>query len=259
MNWRMWLSLSVLLTGAVFVQSASSQDQIAALTADDLKKGQQIFTGQCALCHGIAGTGGRGPALNLARLRRASEDSALFRIIKFGIEGSEMPGFWPLSDREIWQVAGYVRSLGRAAAETLSGDAARGRELFAAKGCAVCHIVRGQGGTSGPELTEIGARRSAAYLREALTDPGAAVPEGYLVVTVITRDGRQVRGVRVNEDSFSLQLRDAGNRFHSFRKSDLREVKKEFGASTMPGYRNRLTASELDDLVAWLASLRGEQ
>jgi putative heme-binding domain-containing protein len=119
--------------------------------------------------------------------------------------------------------------------------------------------VRGQGGSLGPDLSEVGARRSPAYLREALTDPGASAPEGFLVISVTTRDGRRVRGTRINEDSFTIQLRDANNRFHSFRKRELAEVNKEFGASTMPSYQTTLTASEIDDLVAYLASLRGEK
>jgi cytochrome c1 len=105
-------------------------------------------------------------------------------------------------------------------------------------------------------LTEIGARRSAAYLREALIDPAASAPEGFLIASVITRAGRNIRGVRVNEDSFTIQLRDDEDRFHSFRKNELRGLKKEFGVSTMPGYKT-LAAAELDDLVAYLASLGG--
>jgi hypothetical protein len=79
------------------------------------------------------------------------------------------------------------------------------------------------------------------------------------VVRVASRDGRRVRGTRVNEDSFTIQLRDASNRFYSFRKLDLAEVQKEFGVSTMPSYKTTLTAAEIDDLVAYLASLRGEK
>ncbi len=159
-----------------------------------------------------------------------------------------------MTEREVWRVAGYVRSLSRVEAAKLTGDASRGRELYRAKGCAGCHIVRGEGGASGPELTEIGARRSAAYLREALVEPAASLPEGFLVVSVTTRAGRNLRGVRVNEDSFTIQLRDDENRFHSFRKNELKNLKKEFGVSTMPSYKT-LAAAELDDLIAYLASL----
>ena len=171
-----------------------------------------------------------------------------------------MPGAWQLTDHEIWQVAGYVRSLGRAAVVRLPGDPIKGKDYYEKKGaCATCHIVNGRGGNLGPDLTNIGARRSAAYLREALVDPGAAAPEGFLVVNIVTRDGQRVRGIRSNEDSFTIQLRDASNVFHSFRKLDLTELKKEFGASLMPGYRDAFSATELEDLIAYLAGLRGEK
>jgi cytochrome c oxidase cbb3-type subunit III len=169
-----------------------------------------------------------------------------------------MPGAWQMTDREVWRVAGYVRSLGRVETAKLAGDAGRGRELYRAKQCAGCHILSGAGGASGPELTEIGARRSAAYLREALIDPAASVPEKFLTVSVTTRAGRNHRGVRVNEDSFTIQLRDDKDQFRSFRKAELKELKKEFDVSTMPSYKT-LAAAELDDLVAYLASLRGEK
>ena len=79
----------------------------------------------------------------------------------------------------------------------------------------------------------------------------------FLPVQVVTRDGRTVRGVRLNEDVFTLQLRDATGAFHSFRKSEVKSISKETGASLMPGISNRLSAAELDDLVAYLASLGG--
>jgi cytochrome c oxidase cbb3-type subunit 3 len=240
--------------------SAPNQDQISKLTTDDLARGSKLFVAQCALCHGIGGTGGRGPSLNQPDLRRAADNRALFQIIQDGIQGTEMPGAWQMTDREVWQVAGYVRSLGRTAVAKLRGDPVKGKEYYEAKGgCAACHIVSGRGGNLGPDLTDIGARRSAAYLREALIDPGASVPETFLVVSIVTRDGQRVRGIRSNEDSFTIQIRDASNVFHSFRKLDLTELKKEFGASMMPGYRDVLAASEIDDLVAYLAGLRGEK
>jgi len=90
-----------------------------------------------------------------------------------------------------------------------------------------------------------------------LIDPGASVPEAFLVVSIVTRDGRRFRGMRLNEDSFTIQLRDATNAFHSFRKLDLAELKKESGVSTMPSYGDVLSSAELDDLVAYLAGLRG--
>jgi cytochrome c oxidase cbb3-type subunit III len=252
--WR--LCLFAFLFAAAIAAARPGQDPIAALTADDLAHGKRLYVGQCALCHGIEGVGGRGPALNQPALRRAKDHQALYNVIRNGVAGTEMPAAWHMNDREAWRVVGYILSLNRVEAAKPAGDAGRGRELYRAKGCAGCHIIRGEGGASGPELTEIGARRSAAYLREALIDPAASVPEGFLVVGVITRAGRNLRGVRVNEDSFTIQLRDDEDRFHSFLKNELRSLKKEFGVSTMPSYKT-LAATELDDLIAYLASLGG--
>ena len=250
------LCLFAFFFAAAIAAARPGQDPIAALTADDLAHGKRLYVGQCALCHGIEGVGGRGPALNQPALRRAKDHQALYNVIKNGVAGTEMPAAWHMTDREVWRVVGYIRSLNRVEDAKPTGDAGRGRELYRAKGCAVCHIIRGEGGASGPELTEIGARRSATYLREALIDPSASAPEGFLVVSVITRAGRSIRGVRVNEDSFTVQLRDDEDRFHSFRKNELRSLKKEFGVSTMPSYKT-LAATELDDLIAYLASLGG--
>src|SRR5262245_37625593 len=254
--WR--LCLFAFFFAAAIAAARPGQDPIAALTADDLARGKRLYVGQCALCHGIEGVGGRGPALNQPALRRAKDYQALYNVIRNGVAGTEMPAAWHMNDREAWRVVGYILSLNRVEDAKPTGDAGRGRELYRAKGCAGCHIIRGEGGASGPELTEIGARRSATYLREALIDPAASVPEGFLTVSVTTRAGRNLRGMRVNEDSFTIQLRDDNNQFQSFRKGELKDLKKEFGVSTMPSYK-ALTAGELDDLVAYLASLRGEK
>jgi cytochrome c oxidase cbb3-type subunit III len=253
--------LVALFVGALAIAAASPQDyQIAKLTAGEIEHGRQMFVAHCAVCHGIEGSGGRGPSLNHPSLRRVTDDKALFSLIQNGVEGSEMPGAWQLSEREVWQVAGYVRSVGRTTPVKLPGDAGNGGRLYESKGgCAACHVVRGRGGVLGPELTEIGALRSAAYLREALVDPGKSAPEGYLVVGVTTQEGKKIWGVRVSEDTFTIQLRDSAGRFHSFRKAGLTQLKKDFNAELMPSYRDAFNASEMDDLVAYLASLRGEQ
>jgi putative heme-binding domain-containing protein len=259
MKQKAFLSLFVLFLAGAVVDAGSWQDPISALSADDLSQGKRLYVGHCAPCHGIEGTGGRGPHLNQPKLRRVNNDVSLFNVIKNGVQNTEMPGAWQMTDREIWRVAGYLRSLGRTAVVNLPGDPEKGKTIYHSQGCATCHIVRGDGGNLGPELTEIGARRSPAYLREALIDPGASAPDGFLVVSVTMLDGRTARGARINEDSFTIQLRDLNNQFRSFRKSDLKALKKEFGVSTMPSYKNGLTLSELDDLVAYLAGLRGEE
>ena len=249
--------LAILLVSSL-VGANASQDAKSKVTPQG--SGEKLFVAHCALCHGIGGTGGRGPSLNQSQLKRAADDRALFRIIQEGIQATEMPGAWQLNDREIRMIVEYVRSLGRTAVVKLPGDPVKGKELYDTTGaCAACHILGGRGGTAGPDLSDIGERRSAAYLREALIDPSAAVPEGFMVVSVVTRDGKKIRGVRANEDSFTIQLRDARNNFHSLRKADLTELKKDPAASLMTSYRDVFAARQIDDLVAYLAGLRGEK
>jgi cytochrome c oxidase cbb3-type subunit 3 len=226
----------------------------------DLAEGEKLFQNHCALCHGPKGEGGRGPILAQAKLSRAPDDAALLKILEDGIRGTEMPGADSMSEREMKQTAAYVRSLGKVPQKPVPGNPAHGAEIYRGKGaCTTCHSIKGEGGISGPDLAGIGGRRSAAYLRESLVDPGKAVPEGYLLVTVSAKDGRSVTGVRVNEDSFSLQIRDASGRSYSFWKNEIAQVDKQRGKSPMPSYKGQLSDDELTDLVAHLASLKEEK
>jgi cytochrome c oxidase cbb3-type subunit III len=238
-------------------------------STDDLARGKRLFESQCARCHGISGKGGFGPNLARPKLRRAPDDEALRSVIQNGIPNTAMPGEWDLDEREVALVATYVRSLGRLPAEKLPGDPARGKAVYEGKGgCAACHMVAGNGSGLGPDLTEIGALRGAGYLRTALVDPGKELPDravpyepnayaGFLPVQASLSDGREIIGYRVNEDTFTIQLRDAGGQLHSLRKADVRRLDRQFGGSPMPRYGDTLTPGEIDDLVAYLAGLRG--
>jgi len=171
-----------------------------------------------------------------------------------------MPGGYALDTREAWQLVAYVRSLGQMTPETVPGDPKRGQQLYQAKGrCSQCHIISGQGGSLGPELTEIGSRRNSAHLRAAVLDPQSTLPERFLQVRLVTKDGRRISGVRLNEDIFTIQVRDLNGGIHSFFKEDLKELNRDTGKSPMPSFRGSFSASEVDDLVAYLVSLRGNQ
>jgi cytochrome c oxidase cbb3-type subunit 3 len=228
-------------------------------TAADLAEGQRIFGTQCSYCHGGKGEGGQGAVLAVPRLPHAPDDQSLFRVIREGIPGTQMPAS-ALTTGQVWQVAAFVRTLGRVQASTSSGDAQHGRQIYSGKGgCARCHTMGGHGGAIGPDLGGLGARRNAAEIRNSILDPDASVPLGFLQVRVVTKDGRSITGVRINEDSFSIQIRDLSSQFHSFWKTELSEVVKEPRKSVMPSYRYTLTSEELDDLVAYLESNQGVQ
>lgn len=226
------------------------------VTAQEIARGRTLFEAQCAYCHGADGDGGRGANLARPALRHAPTDEALFRVVNRGIPGTGMPGN-SMSARETWQVVAFVRGLGRVSREPLPGDAARGARVYDAVGCAACHTIGGRGGPIGPDLTDIGARSSPAFLRRSIVDPQADTPTGFKQVRAVTREGRRLIGVRVNEDTFSIQFRDAGGALHSYFKDELAELATDDGRTAMPGFRERLEPAALDDLVAYLVSLEG--
>ena len=238
-----------------FPQSTLSQSP--ASKSPDLAAAKLIFESHCALCHGIDGGGGRGPSLGRPKLARAADDEALKSLIENGIP-PEMPEAWFLSKEEIAGLAVYVRSLGNVPPETLPGDPARGKAIYERSGCSTCHILDGEGSGYGPELTDVGARRGSARLRETLQNPAKTIPENFLLLAITTSAGQAVRGIRLNEDTFSIQLRDQQGRFYSFRKSELRDLKRLRGETPMPPYGSALSSAELDDLINFLASQRGK-
>jgi len=223
---------------------------------DDPILGKRLFESQCALCHGQTGGGGRGPNLHRPQLNKAPDDASLRKVISQGIR-PEMPGAWQLSPREVKSVAAYVRTLGSIPLEPLPGNPSRGERLFKTKACDTCHMIHGQGSGFGPELTGIGSKRSAAFLRESLVAPEAAVPDDFLLLELVTASGATIRGVRMNEDSFSVQIKESSGEFHSYRKAVLKDLRKLRGKSPMPSYDGSLKPEEMDDLIAYLASLRG--
>ena len=254
------MAKSTVLTALALLSPAICQvlAQPNASTAVNIAAGKAIFQSHCALCHGLDGGGGRGPDLRRPKLDRAPDDEALKSLILNGIP-PEMPDGWYLSPEDIANVAAFVRSLGNVPMEKLPGDPARGKALLEQSGCLGCHILAGQGVGFGPSLTDIGAKRGAAQLRETLRNPAKTLPEGFLLVEVTTPSGQTVRGIRLNEDTFTIQLKDAHGRIYSFRKSALRGLKKLRNETPMPSYASAFSPAQLEDLVAFLASQRGLQ
>ena len=240
-------------------QTTTTDRPLAAADAADRAEGQRLYTAQCALCHGIDGSGGYGPSLLRPTFVRAADDAGLIAILRAGIPGL-MPGFGDANGaRRTWQLAAFVRSLNGAGSERATGNPQHGQNLYQQRGCATCHVVAGVGRALGPDLSAIGLQRGPTYLTEALVTPEARVPDGHVVVTARPKTGAPVRGLRVSEDAFWVHVRDTGGRLHAFRVADLTDLQREAGASLMPSYATRLSATDLNDLVAYLASLRGQR
>jgi PQQ-dependent dehydrogenase (methanol/ethanol family) len=228
--------------------------------------GRRLFDQTCQSCHGPGGQGDRAPALNSGRFVHGDADADLFHAIRAGIAGSQMPPFANLSDDQIWELVAYIRSLNAPEpADTkgsILGDASVGQTLFFGKArCADCHQINGRGGIVGPDLSMAG-RLPESVLRSKLLDPatptssGRGAPPRPQVIVATTKDGREIRGVRRNEDTFSVQMIDASGTLHLLDKLSLASYRVE-DASIMPAdYATRLTPRELSDLVAFLRARR---
>ncbi len=259
------MKMFVLLLGLLAAALLPAQTRYRApippqppVTAEEIAAGKRLFQGHCGGCHGPQGGGARGPNLARPKLSHAPDSESLFAVITRGIEGTEMPRSRQLHGLEVWKIVAFVESLGQIEPTPLPGNPTSGKEVFYGGGnCSACHWLNGDGARHGPDLTDIGGRRSVDYLREALIEPAAAFPERYLLLSVVAKDGRRVRGIRLNEDAFTIQLRDFSEKLHSFLKEDLVELNRHKGESSMPGYKETLTKTEIDDVVSFMASQRG--
>jgi cytochrome c oxidase cbb3-type subunit III len=245
---------SVMLAAAWPVRVPSDKKAARA----DVAAGKKLFERHCALCHGIDGKGGRGPSLNRARLAHAPDDAALKAVIADGIPPS-MPEGWLFDANDLANLAAYVRSLSKIPADPVPGDAGQGAGVYAKSGCSACHILDGAGAGYGPELTGIGERRNAGFLTKAIAKPSTGLPEDFLFVKATTASGESIEGIRANEDTFTIQIKDSGGQYHSLRKDELKELRKLRGETPMPSFEGILSAGEIQDLVAYLASQRGKQ
>lgn len=255
--WRFTAILMMASLGALAMSQAPSPEKAvdSSGTASSLGLGQSLFERNCVVCHGIGGTGGRGPNLTRSRLARAPTDEALQALIENGIP-PEMPDGTFFTEADVRALVHYVRSLGLVATQPLTGDPARGGELFATRGCLACHIESGRGHGFGPELTQLGERRSATYIRAALVEPQAHLPSDFLWVRARAANGEVIEGIRANEDTFSIQIKERSGDYRSLRKADLAALDKLPGQTPMPSFDKSLTPAQLDDLVAYLATSR---
>jgi putative heme-binding domain-containing protein len=243
------------LLALVSILSAGAQTTNPHSMPADRESGAKIFRSHCGSCHGVRGSGGLGPDLTSGSFFHGSSDADLFRNIADGIPGTAMPGVF-FEGTQVWQIVAFVRSLsGSSAASSVPGDAARGQRQFRQQGCIGCHLVRGEGGVKGPDLSVIGSQRSAAYLRESILDPNSNVSQDFWVAKIINRDGTAHSGFVMNQDTYTVQILDFSRGLQSLPRSEF----KDFGidrSSIMPAYKGKLSDEELNDLVNYLLSLK---
>ena len=229
-------------------------------TTVDVRIGQRLFRAQCGRCHGRDAKGNDetgAPDLTIGQFTYASTDQGMFEVIQDGIDNTAMIGISSrASDQAVWQIVSYINSLNFDPSDyNLPGDASGGAQAYEAQNCSQCHMVNGDGGRLGPDLSDVGGRLTPDEIRTALTDPNADVTPRWWTMRIVREDGSRVEGLRMNEDTFSVRIMDEDERLWHFLKSQVRSVERVTD-STMPAVSG--SGAELDDLVAYVFSLRKE-
>jgi|HubBroStandDraft_6_1064221.scaffolds.fasta_scaffold00010_97 cytochrome c oxidase cbb3-type subunit 3 len=213
--------------------------------------GKSIFELKCATCHGLDGLGAEhGPDVARRSAVRALSDQALLELIHDGIPESGMPAFSEVSKEDGLAVIAYLRYLqGKSAVASMPGDPVRGRDLFFGKaGCSGCHLIKGPGQFVAGDLAGFALDHKASEIRDAILRPAGAQQ----AAIAIARDGRKFSGMIRNEDNSSLQLQDGDGRFYLLMKSSLVSVQRKTGTPMPLDYGQRLSGTELDDLVSYI-------
>jgi putative heme-binding domain-containing protein len=220
-----------------------------------IAEGRELYNRICTVCHGLNGVAGdRAPALGGGRSYVIQTDAAIFEAIQKGIQGSAMPAF-NLQPLETWKIVAYIRSLRVTASDALvAGDVGHGERIFWEKGgCGSCHMIRGRGGISGPDLSNLGGERTLSAIRDSLTKPRLEIPSSYRPVEVITVDGRSLTGIAKNENNFSLQLLDSQGRLQLLTNDEWVKVTYKTKSQMPSNYDKVLKPAELQDLLAFLS------
>jgi cytochrome c oxidase cbb3-type subunit III len=254
-----WAVLGLLWAGAP--APAVAAQNLAAHPGEyapaDIAYGAQLYDAQCTTCHGANGDGVGGVDLRSGKFRNAVTDQDLTRVITNGIPDTGMLGF-KFDAAEVEGIIAYLRNMNNLERTSVTlGDAARGRMVFEGKGgCTRCHRVGAQGPRVAPDLSDIGATRSAGSLQRSLLDPTSQMMPINRPVRAVTRDGTVINGRRLNEDTYTVQLIDDRERLLSLAKADLREY-TILTISPMPSYKESLSSDDVANLVAYLLTLKG--
>jgi len=250
-----WTGITCVLFSGHLIAQRPDQSRLARYDPGDVEAGSHIYAAQCAPCHGTNGDMIDGVDMRHGQFKTVVTDEDLARVLANGRPAAGMPAFKTFAVADVTAVTAFVRA--GFDPEVTGGDATRGRTIFAAKGgCTSCHRVEGHGPRLASDLSDIGAIRTVGSLRRAIVDPSESLPPANRSVRAVTKSGQTIRGRRLNEDTYTIQLIDEQERIVSLTKADLRsyDVSKQ---TDMPSYATTLTPGEVSDLIAYLVSLKG--
>jgi PQQ-dependent dehydrogenase (methanol/ethanol family) len=289
---RRFFRPSAMFAAAFLVASASIGARIAAPPASpapavagqapqaappqDLAATAAKFEQTCAGCHGAGGiSGDRAPALANSAKLRALSDAEIGAIIRNGTPGG-MPPFAFDTD-ELGRFVALIRSKNQVAkSDATPEQIAAGEKLFFAAGggegdCASCHMIRGRGGSNGPDLSMVADRSTVADMGKMLDDPTAMMgarttascpgwafcPDfQWTIVNVKMRDESALRGFARNEAEHSLQLQTLDGKMRALNDTQYASYARE-PKSFMPAFKG--SADQRRALLAYLGSLKGQR
>lgn len=134
-------------------------------------------------------------------------------------------------------------------------DFEQGKMMYDAARCSSCHLMRGEGGSIGPDLTQLGTRFTVKDMLEAIIEPNKVVSDQYAATVFTMKDGSSVLGRLTNENDqtyFISQNPFAPEVIREIPKKDVLSTKYSYISVMYPGLINRLNEEELKDLMAYL-------
>ena len=221
-----------------------------------VRQGRQNFRAVCSRCHGRDARGGKGPDLTDGVFRHARTDDDILRILAVGIPGTGMVGTGLGFDDFNWPIVAYLREEeGKRALvnEPLSGNTARGKELFAKHKCATCHWTGSEGGRLGTDLARLTS--TPDYVRESLTAPNGQIDGSHQSLQIVTDSGEVLTGRRLYENTFHVLLMDEKENLSIIPKEEI-EVIQRPQKSLMPTFSGTLSPADVEDLTAYIFSIQ---
>ena len=263
------IAVLALLPAAASAQDSATANPFAGNPAA-ISEGRSLYNSTCTGCHGANGGAGEiGPGLAVpGRSYGRTTDAEIFDAIRNGIPATVMPPHkGVLTDEQTWKITAYVKGLrGTAIDAPMAGDVSHGAAVFWGKGqCGTCHMLNGRGSVIGPDLSDIAGTRKTSSIIDALTKAqhrvygaGGDQPHTlplevtYPVVDVVTRDGKTIRGVLRNQDSFSMQVMGLDQKLYLLDRAAVKSVTHEQKSLMPTDYDRRLSPAEFADLLAFL-------
>lgn len=136
-------------------------------------------------------------------------------------------------------------------------DFKRGQELYIAVKCGSCHTMKGEGGSVGPDLTQLGTRFSKRDMLEAIIEPSEVISDQYESKVFNMKDGTSVLGrlMSENEKAFVISQNPyAPHVTKELAKKDVQDIKRSEVSIMPPGTLNTMSPDEVKDIMAYLMS-----